>query len=181
MRDKLFEARYFLDKMKECEADRDPFRYNLSAFLSAARSTTLVMQKEFAHTVGFKDRYATTEQAMKSDPVFHFMNKKRVMTVHHEPVRPASRVSMTLVVPAFAEVTVCDELVRANGRIEKGEPEKPPQPSVSSRQTSEEDMVEYLWAFDDGPDKDVVALCEEYWMELERIIIECEAQFVQDS
>jgi len=45
--DKYSEAKYFLEKMKENISNPDVFRYNLSAFLAAARSITFVLQKEF--------------------------------------------------------------------------------------------------------------------------------------
>lgn len=44
---KYSEAKYFLDRMKENISDPDAFRYNLSAFLAAARSITFVLQNEF--------------------------------------------------------------------------------------------------------------------------------------
>jgi hypothetical protein len=45
--DKLREAKYFLRKMEETES-RDTFRYNLSAFLAAARSVKDVLKREVA-------------------------------------------------------------------------------------------------------------------------------------
>ncbi|MCD6209368.1 MAG: hypothetical protein J7J01_00480 [Methanophagales archaeon] len=53
-REKLLEARYFLEQMKERQSDQDAFKYNLSAFLAAARSVTLIMQKEFARLLALK-------------------------------------------------------------------------------------------------------------------------------
>ena len=44
--DKLSEAKYFLERMKEHVMDREAFRYNLSAFLTAFRSVTFIMRKE---------------------------------------------------------------------------------------------------------------------------------------
>jgi len=46
---KLEEAKYFFKRMNEEVANRDPFKYNLSAFLAAARSVTFVMHSEFKH------------------------------------------------------------------------------------------------------------------------------------
>jgi len=42
-REKLLEAEFFLERMKETQSDRAAFKYNLSAFLAAARSVTWFM------------------------------------------------------------------------------------------------------------------------------------------
>jgi hypothetical protein len=60
-RDKLDEAQYFLNKMDEIQNGPNPgswrmvnaFRYNLNAYLAAARSIIFVMKKEFG---GKKER-----------------------------------------------------------------------------------------------------------------------------
>lgn len=43
---KIGEAKYFLARMEESIRDRMAFRYNLSAFLSAARSVTQYAYEE---------------------------------------------------------------------------------------------------------------------------------------
>lgn len=53
-REKLQESEYFLGLMTLTQAERDTFKYNLSAFLSASRSVTLIMQKEYDRISGFK-------------------------------------------------------------------------------------------------------------------------------
>jgi len=65
-RQKLEEAKYF-------------FKYNLSAFLSAARSVTLIMQKEFGKVSDFKDWYTEKQSMMRSDETMRLLNNKRVM------------------------------------------------------------------------------------------------------
>ena len=55
--DKLNEAKYFLKSMNDNTPEREAFKYNLSAFLAAARSVTFIMQKEFDSIKGFKDWY----------------------------------------------------------------------------------------------------------------------------
>ena len=43
---KYNEAEYFLGMMEENDENRQRFKYNFSAFVSAARSITFVLQKE---------------------------------------------------------------------------------------------------------------------------------------
>lgn len=52
-RHKLEEATYFLGQMKRSLEDDKIFSFNLSAFITAARSVTLLMKGEFSHATGF--------------------------------------------------------------------------------------------------------------------------------
>ncbi len=45
-KDKIIEAEYFYSRMSQEQNDRDAFRHNLSAFLSAARSVLQYALKE---------------------------------------------------------------------------------------------------------------------------------------
>jgi hypothetical protein len=56
-RRKIREAEYFLSTMKQAFEDDNAFPYNLSAFLSAARSITWHMQEQYKHRDGFKEWY----------------------------------------------------------------------------------------------------------------------------
>jgi len=51
---KLEECDYFLIQMKQTVNDWQLFKFHLSAFLPAARSITLVMQKEYAPASSFE-------------------------------------------------------------------------------------------------------------------------------
>jgi hypothetical protein len=52
-RDKPNEARYFLERMQPTNIDKDAFRYNLSAVLTAFRSVTAFMNIEYQKVTGF--------------------------------------------------------------------------------------------------------------------------------
>jgi len=53
--------------MKQSTNDWMLFRFNLSAFLSAARRITLVMQKEYDQVLGFKSWYKLQQEEMRKD------------------------------------------------------------------------------------------------------------------
>ena len=55
--DKVGEAEYFLSMMKQMCEDDKLFAYKLSAFLSAARTITWYMQKQYKHRDGFAQWY----------------------------------------------------------------------------------------------------------------------------
>ena len=172
-REKLLEARYFLEQMKERQSDRDAFKYNLSAFLAAARSVTLIMQKEFGKAPGFKNWYAEKQSKMQSDKTMRLLNDKRVMTIHQQPVRPRAHVN----VRSSEHITISESIsiiiTRANGTVERWEskPTPPPAPAKTNVTT------EWRWYFNELPEKDVVTVCEEHIVKLESLVAECESLF----
>ena len=72
---KYNEAEYFLEMMKDNDENRQRFEYNLSAFLSAARSVTFVLQKESSKNPDFDEWYGKKQMQMKRDKIFK--EKKR--------------------------------------------------------------------------------------------------------
>jgi hypothetical protein len=172
-REKLLEARYFLKLMKEKQSDRDAFKYNLSAFLAAARSVTLIMQREFDKVSGFKEWYAEKQAKMQSDETMRLLNDKRVMTIHQRPVRPNAHINVS----ASEHITLSDSIsivvTRADGTVERmeSEPTPPPEPAKT------EGTTEWRWYFDELPEKDVVTVCEEHIAKLETLVKKCESRF----
>ena len=82
--EKLDEAKYFLERMRQSTASPQGFKYNLSAFLSAARSVTFVLQAHYARMPDFHEWYAGLE--LDEDPLLKFFNMGRVTAVHKGPV-----------------------------------------------------------------------------------------------
>ena len=66
-RAKLAEAKFFLDRLQGAATDFDPFYYNLSAFLSAWRSTLDIMLYDFVEIfpLGFTREDAITKRDFK--------------------------------------------------------------------------------------------------------------------
>ncbi len=54
-RQKFEQTKYFLERMVEEVTNREPFKYNLSAFLSVARIATFVMQSEYKNIPSFSE------------------------------------------------------------------------------------------------------------------------------
>ena len=187
-RDKLLETKYFLERMIEKQTDQDAFKYNLSAFLSAARSVTLIMQKEFAKVSSFKKWYTEKQTEMKSDKTMKLLNEKRSMTIHVQPVSPLAHVDITIVVPTLSiTMTTYPPTVivtRADGTIERMESEPPPSTLPSKTEVipaKGETTEEWQWYFEDLLDKDVVTVCKEHIVKLEAFVKECESRFVSDE
>jgi hypothetical protein len=92
-RHKLEEATYFYQQMKLTLEDDKIYSFNLSAFVTAARSVTLIMKVEFAHVTGFDSWYKDKLKSMQSDD-FEFFNQMRRATVHINRVKPNKKVSI---------------------------------------------------------------------------------------
>lgn len=91
-RHKLQEAEYFLSKMKQTLEDDNVFYYNFCAFVSAARSITLYMQKQYKTGKNKKDRkdfvewYCPKQLKMIDDPELKYLNKARAEAIHTETI-----------------------------------------------------------------------------------------------
>ncbi|MCA9028899.1 MAG: hypothetical protein KDA86_27095 [Planctomycetaceae bacterium] len=82
--EKVAETEFFLQRMVEAENDWFEFRCYLSAFLSAARTITLALQR-FQDLPGFADWYASHREELKTDPLARFILETRNDHVHGGP------------------------------------------------------------------------------------------------
>jgi len=172
-RDKLNEAKYFLEHMKENLSDRDAFKYNLSAYLSSARSVTFIMQSEFDKVSGYKEWYSEEQSRMKEDDNMVFFNDKRAMTIHKQPVRPSAHINVGITEQVSIGENFSYVITHDDGTVERGGSESvTPPPPAKTEITSE-----WLWYFDEFPKKDIVTLCEEHIVKLETLVAECEYRF----
>ena len=85
---KLKEAHYFLKRMSLEHDDPTNFRFELSAFLGAARSVLQYALKEAQSRSGGEQWY---QQAITGDPLFTFFKNQRDANIHSVPVSPATR------------------------------------------------------------------------------------------
>ncbi len=73
--ERLFEAEYFVDRLRFLPTPE--FRYELHAFLSAARNVTFVLQKEMKHVPGFEAWWRECQEAMGQDDAMKFFVELR--------------------------------------------------------------------------------------------------------
>jgi len=76
-KDKLNEAKHFLEEMKRVSSNLDKFRYELTAFLAASRSLTQIMQKEFSGKNGFIEWYSRQQNEMENNPTLKYLLRQR--------------------------------------------------------------------------------------------------------
>ena len=74
---KVFEADYFLNRFSESGFDILAARSNFSAFVSAARSITFVLQAVMRDVDGFDDWYSMQQENLRSDPISCYFLKIR--------------------------------------------------------------------------------------------------------
>jgi|RhiMetdeSRZDD1v2_1073273.scaffolds.fasta_scaffold196017_3 hypothetical protein len=90
---KLREAEFFLDQLRD--ASRLSFEADcyFSAFVSAARSVTFAMQASLKGVPGFRDWYESAQEQLKTDPLAPFFVEIR-NEVLHTGTNPLNRVSL---------------------------------------------------------------------------------------
>lgn len=195
-REKYDEARYFLGKMRESRGKRE-FGFNLNAFLAAARSTTLLLQKQFRNNEVFEDWYTRKQSEMESDEIFQFIKENRDYVLHEGIVKGTHTVRIknpgdrgiptevmidgvseeTFVASASATVTT-ERTYPPDSAISHGDYE------IRYPETGYEVETEHRYYFLDIPgemdvpeqikDKPVVEVCSEYLTKLGNILDEWE-------
>lgn len=84
-RQKFFEAAHFYNRMLAHRTNSVVFPYYLSAFVSALRSVTYYLQKQYADEPRFVEWYARKQEEMKAGPVLKMLHEKRNTALHVEP------------------------------------------------------------------------------------------------
>ena len=85
-RQKFDEAAYFYNGMVAHRLNIVIFPYYLSGFLSAFRSITYYLQKQYAHDTKFQSWYPQKQAEMASDQVMKILHANRNDIVHREPI-----------------------------------------------------------------------------------------------
>lgn len=181
---KLEEAKYFLGQMEDKVWNPMTFAYTLSAFLSAARSVTLFMQKEFQHFSEFDKWYKNKREEMKNYD-YEFFKDLRNETIHRRPVLPTRSSSAeffvngvsigTSILPSTTKINDVTEIIRSKNVsiiIDKDN-------NVVSRQLStsphESNVNAHIPYYVKG--KDILKLCSKHLARAEKLVEECEKQF----
>lgn len=171
-KDKLNEAKHFLEEMKRVSSDPNKFRYELTAFLAASRSITQIMQKEFSGKTGFDDWYTQKQGEMGDSPILKYLHRQRVISYHEHPVLPypivvtdqnTTGTGMTVVLTGTGS-----SVSLSIGQLAL--------PIISAH-------ISIKYYFDDIPtkDRDVITICQEAVNALELIVVECESKFCDNT
>ena len=166
-RGKLAEAKYFLQKMQDAKSrgKKDEFRFNLSAFLAAARSVLQYALKE-ADSKGHRDWY---NNIISKSPVLRFLKDERDSNIHQEPVRCNEERNVSLKVTVDLSDSIELFLKDKDGNIKDNytSPRKVLKPKIKS------DVVRSYtrYLFDNWSGKeDVLDLSKTYLAQLEELV-----------
>ena len=166
--------------MKENDENRQMFEYNLSAFLSAARSITSFWENRFGKK--FRKWYFGKEQKDKTG-ILKLLRKMRNSNVHKKPINPRTEIKIEMP-PIRVRVSAIsvEAIVRnADGTIKDYEySESHVEPKITHKQDYTE-ITESKWFFKNCPNQyrnvDVITLCKKYLNELKIIVEEAESKF----
>ena len=159
-KEKLEEAQYFLLQMKSDMLNYSKFKFNLSAFLSASRSVTFVMQKEMSGNSLFAEWYKKEQDKMSNDELLHYFNSLRTITIHEKTVRPRKEVHISHKDSLTMNDTITMFIVHADGLSDIKQVKDLDKPI--SKDESNDSEVKHLWYFEDNNDNDLITLCEKY-------------------
>jgi hypothetical protein len=169
--DRLTAAHHFLHGILDNYHNPDEMRWNLNAFLEAARSVTWVMQKEMAHDPGFAEWYEDQQARMRANSVLRTLVEKRNYVVKQGNLAVNSRVrgvvrlflSMTM---ELTELDLSPEIHTAQIMAyfrSKHPPDLPAQIEIG---------IQRLWRLEEAPETEVGRLCGEAWTLLSDIVSE---------
>ena len=163
---KLAEARYFYSRMAQELDRRQEFQYDLSAFLSSARSVLLYARDEAKAKSGGQQWY---DAQMTSSPVLAFFKDRRDVNIHIEPVRPIQHTNVTTTVTIHLSVSASVTHRDADGNVLHQSP--PETPQAKPREPDTPPVVTTQYKFADWPgSEDVMDLCRTYLDELQQVV-----------
>ncbi len=172
--EKLREAEYFLEKMRSSMENPDAFRWNLSALLSAARSVTFYLQKEFSGDPGFDEWYQARREEMLADDEMRFLNEARINSIHVRAVSPHTVRHVRIHDSVRGSDAIHIDVVRDGEVVETRDSgpshREPPAPRPSESQTS------YFFQEFPGGEKDVLEVMERHLGKLASLLRQWETQ-----
>lgn len=92
--DKLFEAEFFLDRLRVSSRFNYGSRYYFSAFVSAARSVTLALQATMKDVEGFTEWYQEAQLKLKVNALARFFVEIRNDSIH-KGLNPLNQISIS--------------------------------------------------------------------------------------
>lgn len=193
-RDKLNEAKFFLNFMKQTQdgpdtrtqAGLDEFRYFMNAFLSAFRSITklphkrnvkeknyqyhdYVLEKEFGKADGFNEWYQEKYEELKADPKLEFLKQQRDIVIHFKDKKSVELHGRSASALDIFYYIVADETTPVEPVSIPEVPQEKPRAVIRLFTELSPDI---------SPTNEVVTVCAACLAEVEKIVDECESKFL---
>ena len=169
MHKKLAEARYFRRRMDEHVNDPVFFKYEMSAFLTAARTVMQYLHKECKKKGRRCKKWYDHQISKGSNKTLRFLRCKRNVNIHEHPIEPQQRDTLAITETITLGESFSISLIDEDGNVVQREVvEHTPSEPVP---TKIEQKVEYR--FEDWlGQEDVLELCDMYVAELQAILDE---------
>jgi hypothetical protein len=172
--DKLMEAHFFIHEMLDSYHDPNPFRYKLSAFLHAAKSTLSMLRMEIQNRHDAK-AWLNSQNTLLTNSAITTLQELRDSVVHLQALVPNS----TATIGAFKYERLKMGFV--------GVPISPMEPSLSvlmymrnrashfgitaQRMFIGEDLgIERTWKLPETGDDELVSFCIEAWEKISKVV-----------
>ncbi len=169
---KLEEASYFYSQMLDKQNNKEVFVYNLSAFLSSARSVLQYALKEASPKFGGQKWY---ESLIASSSVLKFLKDERDTNIHTEPTRPKAHYTIHAesgvytLRPGSVSAIVSDKNGKTIQQVKSETVPDSQQEKPNNAEKSTPNKVRYV--FDNWVgNEDVPTLCKKCIQELENAI-----------
>lgn len=165
---KLAEARYFYTQMSTNSDDKDEFAYNLSAFLTSARS---ILQYALEEAKGKNGGQVWYDRQIAASHTLPFIKDKRDVNIHTEPVHPTKRLSLAV----KARIGIRDSasvIVRdASGNIKSESSPVASQLDIKPQSSQTTESTEVRWVFSDwAGSEDIMTLCQMCITEMDNLV-----------
>ena len=160
---KAREAEFHLRQAKEHYQSDDHFAFYLSAFLSAARSITFHMQKQYGKKEGFPEWYCVEKIKMVADSNLKYLNDARVEDVHRSPVHTGATRSISVGLDAILVREGEEDFVETK-------PEAASEDTVSQPVTLRRFFV-------GRQDTEVIEFCSAQLVKLISLVAKCEERY----
>lgn len=155
--EKLKEAMYFLNRMRAVIDDPESFHFELSAFLSSARSILQYGHEEAKIKQGGQAWY---DGQVSGNIILKHFKDKRDINIHAEPVKAYRQIALSLMDYAHISESLRIEIQRADGSVEVRE-HKEPTPAPETKSDDSAITIKYTFADWSGTE-DVIELSEKY-------------------
>lgn len=163
-REKLRESGYFLGRMQVLLNEPGAFQYELSAFLSAARSVLQYAYEEAVQTPNGRQWY---ESQVSGNMILRFFKNKRDLNIHAQPVRPSRQISVSITEHINVSEAIRITIQKVDGTTEVHEHADPP--VQKTEEPSAEMTVRYIFS-DWSGSGDVIEISRQYLTMLESFV-----------
>lgn len=162
---KLAEAHYFLSRLNSSLPNPQAFSFELSAFLSAARSVLQYALDEAKTKPGGQAWYSGHVQQF---PSISYFKDKRDISIHVEPVVPNRHINVGLTESVSIHESLSLILIGQEGNVIEEQTVSSPAPAAATPSTS---SVSVSYRFSDwAGTEDVETLSQQYLAAIEAVI-----------